>query len=328
MSHLNNIFLYEFTPEAIDAVKSGTARISSGGIIKVGSAGKGFRELARPASMSVADFESLFEGKEHALQTDERLRNLDSQLALSAEGLEEIKKTEWLNYAATQRNYVLSHEGFKHTINGINSIKDQLTHLEQYVHKRDTQALFLKVHTYINYMNNDAGLLRSKRFSPTNGSIGEHLDQISALIKSLLHDLETEDGDLYVSTIMLTSLLIPFSYVVRMFSAAYFYENDGELMPGNYNEWVNCISDVSKSKTYKYRVEYYIKLNMEIPFRDKMIISKTIGRTPSILLSNIIFERQYIIGHNKEEYLSIRDQICQKIDYNLINGNLIIFLGS
>lgn len=330
MSDLNNIFLYEHTPEAIQAIEAGEARISSGGIIRIGGSGKGFQELARPASMSVADFQSLFEGKEHAMETDEHLSQLDAQLALSAEGLKAIQETEWLNYAVAQRNYTLTYEGFKQALNGINSVANQLSQFEQYIRRRDIKELSEKVQKYINYMNTDAGDLRSKKYSPTNGKIGEHIDQISALIKRLLSDVETEEGDMFISVQMLINLLQPFSYIVRKFSAAYYYENDGEFMPGNYDEWVKTISVVSRSKKFQDVVEYYIKLKMEIPYRDKMLISRTICSAPSKMLSGVKFEKRYIENHSKEDYLSINKQICQKVDtkdYYLKNGNLMIFLG-
>ena len=330
MSDLNNIFLYEHTPEAIKAIESGEARISSGGIIRIGCAGKGFQELARPASMSVADFQSLFEGKEHALETDEHLSRLDAQLALSAEGLKAIQEIEWLNYATTQRNYTLTYEGFKQTLNGINCVANQLTKFEQYVRERDFKELAEKVQTYINYMNTDASDLGSPKFCPMNGRIGEHIDQILALIKRLMSDVEAEEDDSFVSLQMLINLLQPFSYLVRKFSAAYYYENDCQRLPGNYNECVKTITAVSRSKKYKDSVEYYIKLKTEISFRDKLLLSRAISTAPSKMLSGVRFEKRYIENHSKEEYLSLNDQIRQNIDaknYYHLNGNLMLFLS-
>lgn len=329
MNDLNNIFLYEHTPEVISAIKAGEARLSSGGVIRIGTAGKGFKELAKPASMSIADFQSLFEGKQHALETDEHLSNLDAQLALTAEGMKTIHEIAWLNNVAIQRNYTLTYEGFKQTIKGIDCVANQLSRFEEYVRKRDTKNLVEKAQTYINYMNTDAGNLRSKKYSPTNGKIGEHLEQISALINRLLNDLETDDADMFVSVQMLINLLQPYSYVVRKFSAAYYYENDGELLPGNYEEWVKTIYAVSRSRKFKDMVEYYIKLKTEIPFRDKMILSRAIGSTASKILAGVKFEKRYIEDHSKDEYLSIDAQIYNKIEtkkYYLMDGNLMVFL--
>ena len=82
--NLDNILLFEQSPEALEAVRSGNAIVSSGGIRRKGEAGTGFLEQAKPAALSVADFQSLFEGKEHALETDERLSNLNAQLHIRA----------------------------------------------------------------------------------------------------------------------------------------------------------------------------------------------------------------------------------------------------
>lgn len=330
MCDLKNIFLYEHSPEAIEAVESGKARISPGGIIRVGDSGKGFRELARPARMSVADFKSLFEGKDHALETDERLNHLSERLALSEEGLEETRDIAWINNTAIQRTYVMTYEGFRQTLQGIEGVASQMSQFEEYVRQRDRKELAEKVQTYINYLNTDAGDLRSKKYSATNGKAAEHLDQISALMKRLLNDVEKDETDSYLAAQVLINLLQPFTYVTRKYSALYYYENDGELMPGGYEEWVNTISAVANSKKFKDRLEYYIHLKLEISYRDKVVLSKTLRALPSKLLSDVRFEKGYIKSHSKEDYLSLHMRIQNKIeskDYLVKNGSILIFLN-
>ena len=327
--NLDNILLFEQSPEALEAVKSGNAFVSTGGIRRKGETGTGFLEQAKPAALSVADFQSLFEGKEHALETDERLSNLDAQLALSAEGLKEIENIGWLNNAAIQRTYVLTYEGFRQTLCGLESVAHQLSGLEQYVRKRDIKQLAQETQTYINYLKTDAGDLRSKKYSVTNGKIAEHLDQISALVKRLMSDLENNEGDAFVAVQILRALLPPFAYVVRKYSALYFYENDGELMPGDYEEWVKTISSVARSKLFREKLTYYINLKTSIPFKDKMLLSREIDSGVSKLVSSVEFDRNYIESHSREEYLSIGDQLCKKIDakdYYVDGQNLVVFL--
>lgn len=327
--NLDNILLFEQSPEALEAVKSGNAIVSAGGIRRKGEAGTGFLEQAKPAALSVADFQSLFEGKEHALETDERLSHLDAQLALSAEGMKEIENIGWLNNAAIQRTYALTYEGFRQTLYGLETVAHQLSGFEQYVRKRDIKQLAQETQTYINYLKTDAGDLRSKKYSVTNGKIAEHLDQISALIKRLMSDVENGDGDTFVAVQVLRALLPPFTYVVRKYSALYFYENDGELMPGAYEEWVKTISSVARSKMFREKLTYYINLKTGIPFKDKMLLSRNIGSGMTKLISNVEFDRKYIESHSKEEYLSIDNQIRQKIeskDYHISGRNAVIFL--
>lgn len=327
--NLDNILLFEQSPEALEAVKSGDAIVSAGGIRRKGEAGTGFLEQAKPAALSVADFQSLFEGKEHALETDERLSHLDAQLALSAEGMKEIENIGWLNNAAIQRTYALTYEGFCQTLYGLEIVAHQLSGFEQYVRKRDIKQLDQETQTYINYLKTDAGDLRSKKYSVTNGKIAEHLDQISALIKRLMSDVENGDEDTFVAVQVMIALLPPFTYVVRKYSALYFYENDGELMPGAYEEWVKTISSVARSRMFREKLTYYINLKTNIPFKDKMLLNRVIGSGMKKLLSNVEFDRKYIESHSKEEYLSIDNQIRQKIelkDYHISGRNAVIFL--
>ncbi len=327
--NLDNILLFELSPEALEAVKSGNAIVSAGGIRRKGEAGKGFLELAKPAALSVADFKSLFEGKEHAFKTDERINHLEARLALSVESMKELEKIGWLNNAAIQRTYVLTYEGFLHTLNGLESVKSQLSGFEQYVKKRDAKLLAQETQTYINHLRTDAGNLRSKKLSLTNGIIAEHLDQISAFIKRLMSELEDNDGDAFATVQVLGALLPPFAYVVRRFSALYYYENDGELLPGNYEEWFKTISSVARSKMFREKFTYYVNLKTTISFRDKMKLSRECYSGMSKLVSSVEFDRHYIETHSKEEYLSIDKQICQKIeskDYFISGRNAVIFL--
>lgn len=326
MMKLDTIYLFEHSPEAIEAVQSGDAFVSSGGIRKKGGA---LIELAKPAVLSAADLQSLFEDKEHALETDERLCQLESQLTFSEAALREIEDTAWLNNAAIIRTYNLTQEGFKQTLYGLESVARQLTGLEQYIYKRDKKQLVQETQKYINYLKTDYGLLRSKKYSVTNGSIAEHLDQMSAMIKTLMLDIKNEEDDSYVAIMILKNLVPPFAEVVRKYSALFYYENECEMMPGNYEEWVNTISMVCKSRKFKEKLTYYINLKCTMPFKDKMLLCNGISIGMRRLLSNVIQDREFIGRHSKEEYMSIEEQVRKKTrqkDYYTLHEDVIFFL--
>lgn len=229
MNNLENILLVEQTPEAMEAVKSGNAIVSAGGIRRKGDTGRGFLELSKPASMSVADFQSLFEGKEHALETDEYLRNLDARLNLSTKGLQEIEDIGWLNNSLLQSTYTLTYDGFQKMLAKVEEVISQVSELERYMRSCDAKELYEKTQTYINFMHTDAGHMCSEKYSVTNGNIAEHLDLISALLKRLLNEVETENTDVFLNIQILINLIQPFAYVVRRYTALYFYENDRNL---------------------------------------------------------------------------------------------------
>lgn len=328
---LDNIYLFEHSPEAIEAVKSGDAFVSTGGIRRKGEYGSGFLELAKPAVLSVADFQSLFEDKEHAFETDDRLCQLEAQIAFSDTALREMESIAWLNNAAIQRLYNLTQEGFKQTLYGLECVASQLTEFEQYIYRRDKRQLAQEIQTYLNYLKTDYGLLKSKKYSVTNGSIAEHLDQMSAMIKSLMFDIKNGEDDSFVAVKLLKHLVPPFAEVVRKYSALFYYENDSEMMPGNYEEWVHTISMVCNSRKFKEKLAYYINLNCSMPFKDKMLLCNGISMGLRKILYNVRQDREFIDRHSKEEYLSIGEVVRKKTeqkDYHVLHGDVIFFLDS
>ena len=328
MGKLDNILLFEASPEAMEMVRSGEAVVGPGGIRRKGKSGKGFLEQIKPAVMSVADLQSLFEDNQYALRIDDRLNHLESRLALSENGMKEIENIGWMNNIAIQRTYTLTHEGFLQTIKGLEIVTQQLSGLELYIKSRDVEQLVQETQTYINYLKTDAGNLRSKLYNVTNGRTSEHLDQIAAFIKRLLLSIEKKDDNQFVSIQIISALIQPFSSVVRKYSSLYYYENDGELMPGNYNEWVKVIVDARKSKSFKEKLDYYINLFYSIPFKDKMLLSRTFGSEMDSLISSIKFDGLYIQNHSKAKYLSLDEQICQKSESGdfYIEGRYAVFL--
>ena len=209
------------------------------------------------------------------------------------------------------------------------NITRQLSGFEEYVKNRDAKMLLEKSQVFMNYLKTDAGDLRLENASVTNGRISEHLDQVSAFINSLLSEISDDRFDSFLHVQILINLIAPFSYVVRRFSALYYYESGSKYMPGNYEEWIRTISSVANSEIFKDKIEYYIKLKTSLCFRDKMILCKG-KKTESIMIHrNIEFERNYIQNHSKDKYLSLDNQIINKIknsDYHIQGCNAAIFL--
>lgn len=331
MKNLENILLFEQSPEAMELVRTGEAVIGPGGIRRKGSTGKGFLDMNKPTVMSVADFTALFEGKEHALVVDERLEGLSAKLAYSDKALDEIKRVEWINNALLQRTYALTSEGFRKSLQGIEKVAEELSCLEDYIHKKDNRDILEKVETYTNFLRSDAGKLKSPKLDVTNSQIDRDLDQISALIKVLLYSIERGEETSLQSIQIIISLISPFANVVRTYSCLYYYENEGAIIPGNYNEWISVLKSVASSKAFKDALDYHIGVETAMPFKDKVMASKQLKIYPSLLLRDVKSDMNYVCSHTKEQYLSISDQICNKVinkDYYIQNGNLVIFLDS
>lgn len=326
MSDLNNVLLlYEQTPEALQAVQVGEAKISTGGIRRSDGT---YLDLAKPASMSVADMLSLFEGKDHALAADEHMRQLDTHLELSSEGMKQIQEIGWLNNAAILRTYTVTYEGFIQTLLGLECVANQINELGQYIRQRDVKDILETAQRYANYIKTDAGNLRSDRFDVTNSNVSEHIDKISAFLKRLLDDAIKGSGDQFVSMQVLVNLLPPFTHLVRMFSAYYYNEN--KFLPGNYDEWINTISSVASSWEFRNRLTYYINLKATMPYRDRMLLSREITGGVKLLLAGAEFDKRYMLTHSIKDYLALPSQIQKKLKahdfYELGDGKMCIFV--
>ena len=324
MNNLNNILLYEQNPEALEAVRLGEAKISTGGIRRPDGT---YLDLAKPACMSVAELLSLVEDKEHSLAVDEQLRQLDTRLNLSVEGMKQLQEIGWLNNVVSQQTYTVTYEGFKRTLLGLECVTNHVRELGQYIRERDIKDNFEKAQLYMNYMKTDAGKMKSNKFIALQNNVDEHIDQMAAFINRLTGDVLEGTGDPFISLQILGNLLSPFSCIVRRFSALYYYENENQ--PGNYGGWIGTISSIAKSKNFRNKLGYYINLKTTLPYRDKMLASREVAGGVRCLLSGMEFDKRYMLTHSKEDYFSLPEQIQKKVgthDYVTGDGHIGIFL--
>ncbi len=311
---LDNIFLYEQTPMAVEAVQAGDAFWGPGGIRRKGDMGKGFLEQAKPACISVSDFKSMFETQEHALATDEQLKELNARVNLSAAGMAEIENIGWLNNTAIQRGNAMTYAGFQKVLLGIDNLTKQFSQLAQYMEDQYISELIKKARTYVGNMRNDAGKLQIDGFNVIDSNISDHLDSIWTLLLQLFEDVKQGKHDPYVAIQLFVNLLPPYAYVVKRYSSLYYYSSGQKLMPGNYPDWVDTISKIVKSRTFHDKLFYYVNLNTMLSFRDKTEICFNIGRELYNPLSGLEFENKYIQNHNKKEYLDIPKRIQEKFE--------------
>lgn len=327
MSENSNIYLFEFSQEAMELVDSGKAIISSGGIRRKGDR-KGFQELAKPITLSVEDFFSFFENKEHALENDERLNNLENNVLLSQRANSELKECIWLNHILMEQAFILSYNGFKRTLESVEKVASQVYELDDYIRRRDKKDELEKVQKYINYMKGDAKKLELGQLDIINSNVEEHLGDIAAYIKRLLFEVENETEEAFENLQILFSLISPFSNVVRLYSALFYYETNGS-MPGGYSEWLELLNRISVSKFLRAKLSYYINLETQLPYKDKVIAINEVMRKTTLMKENIENEEYYLTHHTKEEYLTRKECICKKVkmnDYHMVDNDIVIFL--
>ena len=329
----DNILMFEYSDEALEAVKSGNAIVSTGGIRRKGS--RGFLELGKPAGISAADFQSLFESKEHAIETDDRLQQMENNMGSIHGEIDALMELGLLNKSIMEHTYTLTYDGFCQTLYGIEQMKNQLFSLDQYIRIRDRktkiEAIVEKTEIFMSDLRTDAGLLQSKKYDVTNGSIAKELGHITVFLKDLYNKLNRGDEDSFIILQVLLKLLSPYVNMVRKFTALYYYDNEGEQFPSDYPEWKRFIDDVCKSRIIKEKLYYYINLKFSIPFRDKNTLFNTINTRAQLLSSGVWFDEKYIQSHSRSEYVAIGEQIRQKAsakDYYLQGKTAVLFLDT
>lgn len=311
---LDIIYLYEHTPEAVEAIRSGDAVWGSGGIHRKGAMGKGFLEQAKPACLSVSDFKSMFETQEHALATDGQLKELNTRINLSAAGMAKIKNIGWLNNTAIQRGNAMTYAGFQKVLGGIDNLTEQLSQLAQYMEDHYISDLIKQAQSYVGNLRNDAGKLQIDGFNVVESNIADHLDSVWSLLLQLFEDVKQGKHNPYVAIQVIVNMLPPYAYVVKRYSSLYYYASGQNLMPGNYLGWVDTISKIVKSRVFFDKLFYYVNLTMSLSFRDKTELCFYIARESNNLLSGVQFENNYIQNHDKKEYLSIPKRIQEKFE--------------
>ena len=120
-------------------------------------------------------------------------------------------------------------------------------------------------------------------------------------------------------------MLNPYCYVVRRYSSLYYYEND--CFPANYDSWVEIVNRIISDSQFKKRLQYCLRLNCDLTLEDVLIARDKVLFNISDSLCQIDFEKRYILCHSKEQYLSIGNQLEQKIasnDYQIIDGHLCV----
>ena len=153
------------------------------------------------------------------------------------------------------------------------------------------------------------------------------LNEIQAYFERLYSELK---AGIKIDQLLLGSiifLLEPYCYVIRRYSALYYYEN--ETYPANYRTWIDVISRIIRDARFQNRMQYCLRVNSDMTLEDVLIAKSKAMFNLRGAVKKIDFDRRYTLCHSKEQYLSIDKQLQEKIasnDYQVIDGHLCIEL--
>lgn len=308
------IYLYSHSPEAEKAIDSGKAAISSGGPRRHDGT---MLEMAKPLSFTLDELKEMVSDEEHLIATDQKVMQLSAKLGLTEQGMQELSRVGWLNNAIISELYSMTYAGFKQTLAGLEYISKHLTELGQYVLQRDLDDIKEKTEKYISYLDSDAKKLDLLRFDVTNSNIDEHLNDIAAFLVRCFDGLQSETNDNFLMSSIIAALVVPFAAVATKYEIRFFYDNGTSA--GRSEKWEKLIYTIANSLHFKEKLQYYVHLETELPYQDKVRLGRERTRIISSLPARVAFEKEYALYHSKEEYLG-RTKTIQKI---LANPNEI-----
>ena len=318
--------IFSISSEGFELLNKGSVKLSSGGLRNSDGT---YYEVAKPVF-----FDPSFKYKELDLTTEEALgktiENTAKNLDLLKEELVALNSVSWLNNSIQCQTYEMFYEGFQIIISQLNHISSHLARLEK---KLDSHDNYDRLETFIKYKNSLQSMgefLNGKNinFSSIYMGFSKELNDISAYFNRLLNELnsnEYADDRLILETIL--TLCGPYSYIVRKFTALWYYEN--EIFPlKSYENWVSSISDIINSKSFKNRVFYHLRVNSKCLLEDVFASRNKLIFHIEDLIDNFQLEKKYVLSHTKEEYFNIDKSIQMKYeagDY-LFNKGYIFFV--
>lgn len=318
-------FLFTLSAEGTKMLQKGTLTLSSGGLRNPDGS---LFEMAKPC---VFDPDSIPHKSEREAEAafKRQLEVTTERLEQTMQGVKALKGIAWMDYAVNCRIYELTYQGFEDLILELGNISAQLSRIEKKLDNKEFNDRLERVNKYKNKLNSIAGFMEIKTFNPSVEfmNVAAALDDIAAYFERLHNELKTGTGNTQLALASIFILIGPYAYVVRRYSALFYYEND--CSPPNYEKWVEAVSNISKDFVVKEKFKYYLRMNLDCSLEDVYIARNRALFNLKGFVRQIEFDHSYVLQHTKEEYLSIDRQLQDKIerqDYHIIDGHLCIEL--
>lgn len=318
-------FMFALSAEGTKQLQEGTLMLSSGGLRRADGS---LYEMATPVCF---DPSSIRQDTDKTAEEmfRERLALTTARMDQTLQDVNALKGIAWMNYAVNCRIYEMTYQGFQRLVGQLDDISAQLSRVERRLNNKEFNDRLELANKYKNNLKSIAGYMELKNFNATNAflSIKETLDKIEAYFGRLHNELRTGTGNDQIVLESIVFLLGPYAYVVRRYSALYYYENEDD--PPNYKTWVETISKITEDARVKNKFLYYLRLNSDCLLEDAYIARDRAMFNLKGFVRQIGFDHSYVRRHSKEKYLSIGRQLQDKIeqkDYQIIDGHLCIEL--
>lgn len=325
MQEENARFLFTFSAEATAELKAGNVSLSSGGLRKPDGT---ILELAKPVLIDSANIVKIPNRTEDEYLMS-RLRAINSKLDQIILNDQALTQIAWMNYAVNCRTYELTYRGFQTVIERLDTISTQLNRLQVRFDRREVNNTIEMNSKCKSNLKTIAALMETKKFDMEFSAviIEPMINEVQAHFKQLYYDLNNEDQSLQLALESIVFLIEPFCYVIRRYSALYFYENGG--YPANYDAWTAVVNCIIADSQLKKLIEYFLRVYSELNLEEILIARNKAMFNLQGITAQIDFDHRYVLCHTKEQYLSIGKQLEDKIvanDYEVVDGHMLIEL--
>lgn len=325
MPEENARFLFTFSAEATAELMAGNVSLSSGGLRKPDGT---MLELAKPIMIDPADVAKI-PNRSVDEELEIQIRATNSKLDQVIADNQALSKIAWMNYAVNCRTYEMTYQGFQAVIQRLDSISAQFSDFQIRLDNKEFNDALELNNKYKNNLQTIAGVMETKHFNVGMTALTSEsmLNEIQAYFERLYSELKTgvKPDQLLLGSIVF--LLEPYCYVVRRYSALYYYEN--ETYPANYRTWINVVSRIVRDARFQNRMQYFLRVNSDMTLEDVLIAKAKAMFNLRGSISQMEIDRRYVLCHSKEQYLSIGNQIVDKIaskNYDIVDGHLLIEL--
>lgn len=196
-------------------------------------------------------------------------------------------------------------------MSGLEYISSNMEEFRQYVRQRDSNELKEKTERFITCLESDARKMELPRFDVTSSNIDEHINDIGSFIKRMYGGLLNGSEDGFFACSIINALIVPFTEILKKYAIIFFYDNG--VSAGGCDKWAKLIVDISSDQQFREKIQYYIHLETNMPYWDKVILGQRCVKKIALLPDSIAFDAEYALYHSKEEYLSKSKDIKRRI---------------
>lgn len=290
--------IYSHSPQAEQAILNGEANIGPGGVRRPDGT---FLEQAKPLSFSIKELKEMVSNARELQATNARITTLSNELCLSQQGIQKLEEVVWMNNFAVNQMYLITVEGFTRMMLSIERVSEQLNEHILYVKKRDADEKIEKMQRLLGNLKSYYVKMFTPKFDITNSQLDNDLNDTDAFITTLFNTVMQGGSDSYFSFQILITLIGFFANVVRMYTTLFYYENG--MFPGNNKKWLNTIKMITCEPNFWNKIQYYINLETDIPYSDKIQIGRNCIHKLAMLPEYIAFDADYLLYHSKDDYL-------------------------